>query len=89
MTFGEYLYRLRAHRLSRVDAEYDMHLSAWLNHQAGAKKMQGKKTISAFKSFKDFFDYEKRLKDIDKPEVKGLSDQHKRMARLAAQVNSK
>lgn len=87
MTFAEYLYRFKAHGLSRVDAEYDMHLSAWLNQQAGATKTQGDKTISVYKSFKDFFDYEKRIREVDNPKPKKLNNQHKRMARLAAQAN--
>jgi len=86
MTFAEYLYRFKAYRLSRIDVEYDMHLSAWLNKQAGSTKEKGKKTVSAFESFKDFFDYEKRIKDVDKVQVK-LSDKYKKMAQMAAKIN--
>lgn len=87
MTFAEYLYRFKAYRLKRVDAEYDMHLNAWLNQQAGATKKQGKDTVSAYKSFKDFFDYEKRIDEVEKPKAKKLNDQYRRMAQLAAQAN--
>lgn len=87
MTFAEYLYRFKAYSLRRVDAEYDMHLNAWLNHQAGATKKQGKDTVSAYKSFKDFFDYEKRIEEVEKTKPKKLNEQHRRMAQLAAQAN--
>lgn len=86
MTFVEYLYRFKAYKLRRVDEEYDMHLAAWLHHQAGATKKQGKDTVSAYKSFKDFFDYDKRLADVEAPPK--LNDQHKRMARLAVAANT-
>ncbi len=88
MTFAEYLYRFKAYKLRRVDEEYDIHLAAWLHQQAGATKKQGKDTVSAYKSFKDFFDYEKRLADVDALKPKELNSQHKRMARLAARANT-
>lgn len=87
MTLPEYLYRMKAHTLSRVDKEYDMHLQAWLNEQVGATKTKGKDTVPLYKSFNEFFDYEKRIEDISKPEVKKLNTQYKRMAQIAAKVN--
>lgn len=71
MTLPEYLYRMKAYSLSRVDAEYDLHLQAWLNVQAGAKRMKGDKQVSVYKSFNDFFDYKKRVDGIHKtPKVR-------------------
>ena len=64
MTIKEYSWRIEAFNLSRIDQEYDMHMQAWLNHQATATKSKGKKTVSVYKSFKDFFDYEKRLLEV-------------------------
>lgn len=89
MTFPEYLYRLRAHRLARVDAEYDLHLAAFLNVRAGATKKQGDKQVYVYPSMKDFFDYEKRIAEIDGTPSRKLTAQQKRMAQIAAQVNSK
>ena len=69
MTIKEYGWRVEAYTMSRVDKEYDMHVQAWLNHQATATKQKGKKTVSAYKNFKEFFDYDKRMKAIkDTPE---------------------
>lgn len=51
--------------------------------------MQGKNQVSLYKDFKDFFDYEKRIADVEKPKAKPLNEEHKRLARLAAKINSK
>lgn len=87
MTFPEYLYRMKAHSLSRVDKEYDLHLQAWLNEQVGATKKQGKNSVPLYKNFKDFFDYNKAIETIKGAESSSLSDEHKRMARIAANLN--
>lgn len=86
MTFAEYQYRMKAYRLARVDAEYDMHLSAWLHQQAGATKDQGEKKVPLYKKFSEFFDYEARLRDIE-PVSSSLSDRQRQMAKMAARVN--
>lgn len=88
MTFAEYIYRFKAYNLQRVDKEYDFHLQAWLNVQAGATKMKGEKQVSVYKGFKDFFDYEKRINEIEKPKVKKVSRRNRKLAQLAAKANS-
>ncbi len=87
MSYFEYEARMYAFRLSEVDKEYDMHLQAWLNHQVTTTK-KGSKPL--FKNFKEFFNYEKQVKEIEE----GLSEtnikpQHKRMANIAAEVNAR
>ncbi|MGM0940364.1 MAG: hypothetical protein ACQEWU_05240 [Bacillota bacterium] len=64
-----------------------MHLQAWLHHVAGSTKEQGKKQVPVYKNFKQFFDYEKRIKEVDNPKDR-LSPQMKQMAYLAMQINS-
>ena len=85
MTFPEYLYRMKAFNLSRVDREYDMHLQAWLNQSVKSTNDKGDKP--KFKNFKDFFDYKKAIETIDKPKAQQLNTQHKRMAQIAANLN--
>ena len=80
---------MKAYRLSRVDDEYDMYLQAWLNTSVGATKMQGKKEVPVYKRFKDFFDYEKSIREIDRPQQKKLSERHRKMAQIASQINKK
>jgi len=89
MILPEYLYRMKAHALIRVDREYDMHLQAWLNEQVGATKKQGKDTIPFYKSFDKFFNYRERIEAIAKPRPKVLKIEFRRMAQLAAKSNSK
>lgn len=84
--------RMKAFNLSRIDKEYDMHLQAWLNNQATATKTTGsgknQKTESVYKGFNDFFDYEKKLQEVDGPS-RAITEKEQRMAGIAASINSK
>lgn len=81
---------MRAFNLARIDKQYDIAMQAWMNNQATATETKGsgknQKTVSVYKDFKDFFDYEKQIKSIDGP-VQTLSEKEKRMARIAAELN--
>lgn len=88
LTLPEYALLMKAHRLKRIDKEHDMHLQAWVNQSAKAMKEVGKKQVPVYKSFKEFFDYEKRLAEIEKPKKAKLTRNQKRMAELAAKVNA-
>lgn len=88
LTVREYTLLMKAHRFHRVDREHDMHMEAWLHRAAGATKQVGQKEVGLYKKFKDFFDYEARVKEIEAPKKPKLSKEHKRMARLAAKANS-
>lgn len=79
---------MKAHRLKRVDLEHDMHMAAWLNRAAAATKQVGQKEVGVYKSFKEFFDYEARLKEVEAPKKAKLSKEQKRLAQIAAQVNA-
>ena len=70
MLLSEYQLRMKAYQLSRVDREYELHLQAWLNQQAQATKSKGKKAVSVFGTFNDFFNYEERENEIVKPKPK-------------------
>lgn len=79
--------RMKAYHLARVDKEYEMHLQAWLNHVVTATKEQGKKQVPVYKSFKEFYDYEKELKKVEQSRQSILTPHQRRLAKLAAQVN--
>lgn len=65
MTLYEYNIRMKAMRLRKVDKEYDIHLLAWESWNVQAMKRQGKrKRVPVFKTFKQFFDIEKRIDDV-------------------------
>lgn len=61
---------MKSYSLQRVDKEYDYHLQAWLSQQVQATEQRGKKAVSVYKNFKDFFDYEERVNEILKPKPK-------------------
>jgi hypothetical protein len=71
MTLYEYGLRMTAFRLRRADREYELHLQAWLNREIKAKKKSGKrKMVPVYGNFKQFFDYEKCINEILRPEEK-------------------
>jgi len=49
-------------------------------------EQKGDKTYYVYKDFKDFFDYEKAINEIDKPKS-NLNDRERHFARIAARVN--
>lgn len=88
MSLNEYLIRLKAYRLRRADAELDMHRTAWLYHQAGAKKQQGKQTVPVYKTFKDFYNYDEAIARIEGKKTNKLNEKHKRLAQIALKANT-
>ncbi|MFD2209374.1 hypothetical protein ACFSMW_06590 [Virgibacillus halophilus] len=87
MSLYEYEMKMQAFNLSQVDKQHEMHMQAWLNHQVTATKESGKKQVPVFKKYEDFFNYEKSLKQVEKPKQKSISPRMKRMARIAAKLN--
>ena len=79
---------MKAYQLNRIDREYDMHLQAWLGVQAGSTKESGKKTVPVFKSFKEFFDYEKRISEVRESRQGKLKPKYSRMVQIASKVNA-
>lgn len=69
MTIPEYEILCDAYNLKSVDEEFKIHLQAFQNVRANAKKGKGK---PAYRKFKDFFDYEKELDRFKKKESKFL-----------------
>ncbi len=64
MTLYEYNMRMKAFQLRQVDRELEIHQQAWANWNVKAMKTQGKKRVPVFGSFKQFFDYDSRIKEI-------------------------
>lgn len=88
LTLYEYQLLMKAHRLKQVDQQHHMHQQAWLNRAAGATKQVGQKEVGVYKTYKEFFDYEAQLKQVDAPKKSRLSKEQKRLAKIAAQANS-
>ncbi|SDJ19787.1 hypothetical protein SAMN04488123_12016 [Natribacillus halophilus] len=90
LTLKNYGWRMKAIQLKRADIERDLHLQSWLNQQAKATKETGqgknKKSKPVFKNFQEFYDHEKRVKQIEGK--KTAKDEKKaRMAEAAKRVN--
>lgn len=79
--------RMKAFNLARIDKEHDMHLQAWLNHAVTSTKEKNKKTVPVYKTFDEFFDYKKRLSEVEGKKNSRLTPQQKKMAQIAAKVN--
>lgn len=79
---------MKAFQYRQVDKQNEAHRQAWLNHLATATKEQGKKQVPVFKTYKEFFDYEKALKSLEENKKK-ITPKLRKMARLAAKVNER
>lgn len=83
MTFREYQLRIKAYRLKSLDNSYRMHEQAWLNNVVGQTDKKGR---PVYKKFTKFFDYEKRLAEI---EGKMIDDDEMAFKRKIADLNSR
>ena len=62
LTIPEYNLLMEAANLKRIDADYRNHLQAFLNFVVKAEKKSGKyKSKPVYRTFKQFYDYEKEL----------------------------
>lgn len=86
MTLREYLIRMEAVRYRMVDDDLRIAKQAWFNQQAKAQKKKGKGTVSAFKNFKEFYDYEKAIEQL-RGKSKKLNERHRKLAQLACAFN--
>lgn len=60
----EYRLLMKAKELQIVDKQYEIHLQAYLNMTAQAKKQVGKKQRMVYTKFSKFFDYEKEIDKV-------------------------
>lgn len=62
-----YQYRIMMKALSykQIDEEYMIHRLAFETFRATSTKTMGRNTYPVYKNFKTFYDYEKRLKDLE------------------------
>jgi hypothetical protein len=63
----EFELLLKADRLKKVDKDRDIHWQAFQNQQAKATKGKGNNIKPAYRSFNDFFNYEKELEQVLHP----------------------
>ena len=72
MTLYEYDMRMTAFRLKQADREYELHWQAWLGWNVQAMKKKGKrKQTPVFKTFQQFFDYKKCIREALGSEQEG------------------
>ena len=87
MTLPEYTLLMQAVQLKHVDLEYELHLQAYLNFAAQAKKKAGKnKEKPVFRTFKQFFDYEKAVDRVIKKDKK--DDKFLRLSKFIKDKNN-
>lgn len=86
MTIEEYELRAKAHRLRETKKERDIHWQAWLNRQVQAMEEVGSKQRYVFKTFKEFYDYEKALNEIN---TKELDIEKSRLIKIARMANER
>lgn len=81
----EYRLLMKSKELQMVDDQYYLHLQAYLNMKARARKRVGKKQRMVYTKFEKFFDYEKEVN-----EVLGIKKKPKgKFSNLARFINEK
>ena len=71
LTIAEYELLMKAAELREADLDYRLHMQAFLNVQAGAKKKAGKnKERLVYNRFDKFYDRKKEIDRIMKPKEK-------------------
>lgn len=71
LTIAEYELLMKAAELREADLDYRLHMQAFLNVQAGAKKKAGKnKERLVYNRFDKFYDRKKEVDRIMKPKGK-------------------
>jgi len=71
LTIAEYELLMKAAELREADIDYRLHMQAFLNVQAGAKKKAGKnKERLVYNRFDKFYDRKKEIDRIMKPKKK-------------------
>lgn len=65
LTFDEYNLLMKSAALKKLDEEHRNHKIAWLFREVKRTKMVGKKECYEYLTFKDFFDYDEKLKLIN------------------------
>lgn len=73
MTPREYGSLIKGYSLSEVDRQNSQHLQAWLHQSVQATDSKGR---SKFKEYKDFFDYEKAVRQVEESFKEKRVDKH-------------
>lgn len=60
----EYRLLMKSKELQIVDKQYEIHLQAYLNMSAQARRRVGKKMKPVYTKFDKFFDYQKQLERV-------------------------
>lgn len=74
LTIPQYVIMMKAARLRQFDLDYRIHLQAFLNFAATAKKKNGQPVYKRFRKFFDFEKHEARARGVQKRRLKGLEN---------------
>lgn len=81
MTIPEYRILIEAYQLRYVDKRLLIHEQAWANQMAKATKKLGSSYESAFRTFKDFYDYDAEKEAVMSGEAKAKESKIERFAK--------
>lgn len=88
MTLKEYEIKAEVQPYKELEKQRNMHWQAYLNQSVTATEERNGKMYSKYPEFKDFFDYEDRLKELDGTNVEEEERELTKVERLMLQVNS-
>lgn len=75
LTLNQYNLLMKGAELRLLDEEHLIYKQAWLNRVVKRTETKGKQEVYVYGSFKDFFDYEKKYREITGEIVPTIKDE--------------
>ena len=75
LTLNQYNLLMKGAQLRLLDEEHLIYKQAWLNRVVKRTEAKGKQEVYVYGSFKDFFDYEKKYREITGEIVPTIKDE--------------
>lgn len=75
LTLNQYNLLMKGAELRLLDKEHLIYKQAWLNRVVKTTEMRNRKEVYVYGSFKDFFDYEKKYREITGEIVPTIKDE--------------
>lgn len=88
MTLKEYAWRIEAYRVREFEKLYKMHQQAFINQIAKSTEQKGNKIEPKYKTFDEFFNYEKKRREILGDLYNEKQSKNERLKQLILQANS-
>lgn len=88
MTLKEYAWRVEAYRVREFEELYKVHRQAFIHQAVKSTERRGNKIEPKYKTFDEFFNYEKKRREILGDLYNEKPQKEERLKQLILQANS-